>query len=219
MALTGWSGSNKLRKTSAIVADPGSPVTFVSWGYMGTVQTGVAIGIFASASNSDDDYHELLVRPSPFQVSMRSASGSTGNAAQSANFPANTWTHMGGWVASAASRAAYVNGANKVTDTGSRTPVGLDRTAMGVRDNVSNDTPWPSAGHLGPTAVWNVALSDNDMAALGAGLDPLLVHPESLILCNYLDAPGGPDLVSATPFSMIGTLTQSTIGPPMFRAS
>ncbi len=219
MALTGWSGSNKLRKEHALVADPGWPIRFAIWGYMTTAQSGVAIGVHASGSSGDDDYHELLARPSPYEISLRSASGSTGSAAQSGVFPSAAWTHMAGYVAGTSSRAAWKNGGSKATNTGSKTPAGLDRTSIGVRDNVSNEVPWPSTGHLAIAAAWSVALSDNDAASLAAGADPRLIKPQSLLSCAYLDAADGVDVVSSTPYTLVGSLSQSAIGPPIFRAS
>lgn len=218
MALTGWSGSNKLRK-AAVVADPGWPVTMMSWGYMVTAAQGVALGLYASTSSNDDDYHQIGPRPSPFQIVTRSASSSGGNAAQTINMPSASWVNILGYISATNSRTIFANGANKVTDTGSRTPVGIDRTSMGARDNVSSDTPWPSTGHLATTAMWSVILSDSDVASLAAGMDPLLMHPEALLLLNHLDVAGGPDLVSEAAFGVVGTLSTSDIGPPIFRAS
>lgn len=219
MALTGWSTSNKLRKGSAIVADPGWPVSIALWGYMVTAAQGVAFGIYASTSTGDDDYQQLGPRQSPFQISMRTASGSAGNAAQAGAMTGGAWNHMAGFVDGTSSRAAYQNGSTKATDTGARTPVGLNRTSIGNRDNAGNDTPWPSTGHLAVAAAWSVALSDADVLSLAAGADPKLIKPQSLISCDYLDMAGGPDIKSSTPYALVGSLSVSAIGPPIFRAS
>jgi hypothetical protein len=77
-------------------------------------------------------------------------------------------------------RTAILNGdiANEGNNTTSRIPTGIDRLSFGKKDDVSNNNPWQGVIHY--AAVWSVALSDAECAALGRGAPPSLIRPAAL---------------------------------------
>jgi hypothetical protein len=101
-------------------------------------------------------------------------------AKTSAAMSADTWNHAAGVFSSATSRAAYLNGGNKGTETTNITfAAGIDTTAIGRLSR-----PTPAAyfhGSCAEAGVWAAALSDEEIAALAAGLSPLQVRPQSLV--------------------------------------
>lgn len=189
MARRGWSTSNFLRCSSAVVT--AAPVTIAAWGktsISGTVQA--MGGIFNSASTAK---HMLYVNGSN-SISAVTDDGAAAAAAASVSvtISANVWFHACGVWASATDRRAFLNGANKGTDATNLTPAGLNRTSIGVQDGVAADPSSPFApagtGDLAEVAIWNVALSDADVASLALGIHPFLVRPDKLV--GYWDVLG-----------------------------
>lgn len=101
-------------------------------------------------------------------------------ATTAATYTSNTWTHAAGTFAVAsASRTAYLNGGNAVTDSTSASNITLTSTSIG---EIRRSTPaYPFNGSLAECGIWNIILSANDIAALGAGMSPLLVRPDALV--------------------------------------
>lgn len=108
--------------------------------------------------------------------------GNVGAAADSATgYSANTWHHAAGVFASSTSRIAYIDGVGGTAETTSRTPGTMNTTRIGVtvgggaRSNYMN-------GRLAEVAIWNVALSAVEIAALAKGIKPFLIRPEKIVL-------------------------------------
>lgn len=127
---------------------------------------------------------------------------------------ANIWQHAGGTFTSATSRAAYLNGGNKGTQTTSTTPNTTTRFSVGClhRSVPSNFFD----GQIAHVALWNVALTDGEMAALGAGLSPLGVRPQSLKrYAPYLGRDSSDlDIIGRAAFTVTGA-TLSSEEPPL----
>lgn len=118
------------------------------------------------------------------EVTARQA-GTSGVATSSgAGTAGDAWFHACGVYRTTTSRDAYRAGANKGSNATSITPTGLDRTYIGFGAN-SGSTDF-HAGYVAEVAIWNIALSDQDVADLARGLSPLYVHPESLVLYSPL---------------------------------
>lgn len=74
---------------------------------------------------------------------------------------------------------AYSNGGNKASASHSRSFGSIDRVRIGAtryQGVLSNYMD----GRISEVAVWNVALTDQEVAALGAGFTPDQVRPQSL---------------------------------------
>lgn len=138
-------------------------------------------------------------------------------AISSATLAATTWYHGCAVFATHSSRAAYINGANKGTDVnfaeaGSAiTP----RTRIGQRANATNDQKWN--GYIAEIGVWNVALTDAEVAVLATGISPLAVRPASLVAYWPLIGKYSPEIDVVGGFGMALNGTPSAIDHPRVR--
>lgn len=155
----------------------GAPLTIAAWAYHDEATTQCAVAL---ANNTvTGDYFELQITSAHRVLANTVASGS-GASAQTGTGTINTWIHGCAVFSAANSRAAYANGGDKGTNTTSRTPSGMNTWAIG---RVPASTPLRYfSGRLAEIGVWNVALTDAEVAALGAGVCPLLIRPASLYL-------------------------------------
>lgn len=214
----GWSASNVLRCSSAVLTS--TPVTMAAWAYPTTLGDNRRIvSILNSASPNNQNQWALGIGPSDNVSATTGDGSSSSSSASTMSITANTWVHAAAVFASATSRAAYLNGGNKGTNTVSRTPTGLNRTSIGAQDNADLATaPKNMIGPLAHVAIWNVALADADIAALATGMSPLLMQPEALVAYWPLIGVNSPEnnlLSNTATMSIVGSLSQDT-NPPMF---
>ena len=195
MSLSGWSTANFLRLGSAPITAP--PFTCAAWVYLtANVLSGDILFIGQSSGATNTNTFRLLAGSTAVALA-------NGGVATSAALPLNTWTHVAGVWASSTSRSVYVNGTGKVTNTTSATPGSIDRTSIGKRDNAANDGGL--AGNFAEWGLWNAALDDAEIAALGAGIPPINVRPQSLI--SYLPMIRDTQDLKGLGFSLTGSVT------------
>lgn len=102
-------------------------------------------------------------------------------ATTTATFTTNAWHHGVVVFSAVNARSVLLNGANKVSDTTVvAAPTGLNRTSIGRRGSsipgaVSMD------GRIAEFAIWDVALTDAEVAILAARYSPLFVRPGNLV--------------------------------------
>lgn len=168
-----------LQHAAAVVS--GAPLTMACWfnvndatinnGLMGIGRQAVDSHYFFMGANG-------AIGGDPVQVQAR---GTTVAAAvTTAGFSANTWNHAAGVFSAADSRAVYLNGGNKGTNTTSQTPESLDRTTIGALNN-GGSIIVRCSGLIAEAGIWSAALTDAEVASLADGVSPLLVRPESLV--------------------------------------
>lgn len=114
----------------------------------------------------------------PLQAITYTASSSI--ASTTSGYSADTWHHGCAVFASATSRAAYLDGGNKGTNATNHLPSGVNRSFVGTRI-LSGTRAFFLNGMVAEAGIWDIALSDAEVAALATGLSPLLVRPESLV--------------------------------------
>lgn len=141
--------------------------------------------------------------------------GGTSNAASTTTWGANAWNHaMGRW-ASTTSRKVNLNGDTAVENTTSRAPSAWDRMAIGALADSTVDGYM--SGSIGSVAIWDVVLSDDEVAALALGVDPRRIRPGSLIhywRIEGLDSPE-PDWTSnGASLTLVGTPARAN-NPPV----
>ncbi len=105
--------------------------------------------------------------------------GATAVAEASGQVTALTWEHYCGIHESATIHAAYMNGGNKGTSVTSASSVNFTRIFLGVFRGTSLNDYFD--GRMAEIGLWNVALTDAEVASLGAGYSPLFVRPQSLV--------------------------------------
>lgn len=93
----------------------------------------------------------------------------------------NTWNHVCGVFTNSASRAVFLDGGGKGTDTTSiPNTSGTDRTLIAT-EAYSSSISGGLDGRVAEAAIWNVALADAEVAALAAGYSPLFIRPQNLV--------------------------------------
>ena len=123
--------------------------------------------------------------------------------------------HAGAVFASTTSRTAFLDGVAGTTDTNSSTPSGIAYTRIGCKASNLRDFN----GYIAHPAIWSVALSADEMAALAKGASPLSIRPASLVFYSpYLgrDSPEI-DIVGGRTLTVTGT-SSSTEEPPQLRS-
>lgn len=81
-----------------------------------------------------------------------------------------TWHSVEAVFPTNALRYGYLDGGSRGQNTNTRTPAGLDRTAVGRRRNAGAQVPF--GGHIGWVFIWNATLADADVAGFHAGHIP-----------------------------------------------
>lgn len=114
-------------------------------------------------------------------VGARSSTGAGGIFAEStAGYTAGTWHHAAGVWTSATSRAAFIDGGSKGTNATSRAPTGFDNMQIGRKNSGGGGSDFFD-GRIFAAAIWDAALTDDEVASLGKGFSPLLIRPGSLV--------------------------------------
>lgn len=129
-------------------------------------------------------------------------------------YSANTWHRACLKEVSATSHAVFIDGGSKGTTADNVAPAGADRVSAGIRNRSSPDLPF--AGRIANVTIWNIALSDAEIAILGGprGMHPLRMRPANIVLFWPLGvASPEPDWSGG---ARNGTVTEATIGdnPP-----
>lgn len=106
-------------------------------------------------------------------------SATQANADSTAGYLANTWHHACGVFTSSTSRAAFIDGGSKGTNATSSSPSGMNRLRIGVRS--ATTLGLYLSGQVAEVGVWTAALTDDEVRALGLGISPRLVRPNSLV--------------------------------------
>jgi hypothetical protein len=138
-------------------------------------QVAACLGIDASTSHQFRVVAAGATGGDPVQAATTQVSGSL--ATSTSGYSPGTWHHGCGVFAAANSRAAYIDGGSKGTETTSRTPVGINATFVGRR----SDSVQFFDGRIAEVAVWNVALSDAEVALLAGGDLPTTIQAGNLV--------------------------------------
>jgi len=128
---------------------------------------------------------------------------------------ANVWQNGCGVWAGIADRRAFLNGGSKGTNATSQavTAADLKRTAVGLTRELGNFSGM--VGQIAHPAIWNVALTDDEVAMLAAGISPLRVRPEALVMyLPYLGRDGPEiDIINARTLTVTGATASSNEAP------
>jgi hypothetical protein len=156
-----------------------TPLTLACW-FNSDSQTADQVLLAASeagAGNRDGFYMFAggAQAGDPVLATTRNADLSS-SASSTTGYTAGTWHHACAVFASATDRRAFIDGGSKGTNATSRTPAPTRYLA-----GISNELTFDINGRLAELGIWNVALTDEEVAALGRGYSPLLVRPASLV--------------------------------------
>jgi hypothetical protein len=128
----------------------------------------------------------------------------------------NVWQSACAVEYSSSNRAIFLNGAGKGTNTTTRAPASVNRTTVGLlRGTFAGEG---TNGLIAHPAIWNAALDDAEVAMLAAGMSPLRVRPQSLVM--YLPHLGRNsaeiDIMNARTLTVTGAAASSNEPPVRF---
>lgn len=194
------SGNYLIAGSAAATAVPISMACWYNIDTLGQTHLGICLGVAASLDNQFQ-----LTGTVSNTIIARTRTTSNADAESSANYTSigtGKWLHGAAVFASTTSRAAYLNGGNKGTNATSATPAGINRTTIGARPDGSSvadaKIAWP--------CIWNVALTDDEIASLAKGIHPLRIRPASIVF--FAPLIGGspePELISRNEPALTGT--------------
>lgn len=162
------------------------PTTMACWFY--SDDDSVYQSLLCLADSASNDNLDLLIRKSgatnelTVQVSG-DAGGGYADARTSTQWSQDTWHHACGVWASNTSMSAYLDGGGKDTDS-SNIGASTDWNYWSIGVMKRDTTPdyfYYMSGRIAEVGLWNVALSDAEVAMLAAGFCPLMVRPDKLV--------------------------------------
>ena len=125
--------------------------------------------------NTDDSFGAAA---GEFSFSVTGGGSFTG-ALSSVKPTIGQWYHVCAIAAATNDRRILVDGGNEGTNTNTREPTGIDSITIGREGDSSPSDTW--SGDIGEVAVWNVALTDVEIASLAVGYSPLFIRPGNLV--------------------------------------
>lgn len=133
--------------------------------------------------------------------------GGTRTAATSTTLSAGVWNHACGVFSGVSNRAAYLNGGGKGTNGVTATPANVAEMRIGA--DVSGTNTY--VGDIAEVTVWNIELSDADVADLAKGFDPWFVRPDGIVAHWSLFGRSSPepDFIGGFSMSLTGTPAQA----------
>jgi len=170
--------SEYLGIASAVISGP--PFTMACWGWTDDLTAQRALMFCGYSSYADQHYTlELRGQDAGDPITGWARAGNDARAATTAGPSASAWFHAAYVESAVDSRAVYLDGANKGTNATSSTPTAPDATAIGRNSDSTPGQYW--SGYVAEAGIWNVALTDAEVASLAAGYSPLFVRPQSLV--------------------------------------
>jgi len=190
MAYDFTAASSQHLSTAAAPAN-GHPMTLAVWSITNTTAP-IANRLFA-VSASNGDRHQLARNGNQIQCNSIGTSGA-GTASANGKIVANTWFHLCGTFISSTSRKLFFNGAEEATNaTNCGSQATFDRVLMGA---AGSPLSLYYQGTLAECGVWNVELTQPEIASLAKGMTCDKVRPQSLVFYaplvrDLVDAKGG----------------------------
>lgn len=202
MSVSFTNNADLLSTASAVVTGP--PFTVSLW-YNGNTSTAERrlFALDTGDAVTSEQWCVMLLATTSL-ATWRARSGGTNQDAQSIAPTVGTWQHFCGIEESATSRAMFVDGGNKATNLISKSPTGVTTTCIGNRSALNSNAD----GLVSHVAVWDVVLTDAEVARLAGGANPQVIRPASLIYYKPLT-------IIPSDMTVAGTPTNSGDFPPV----
>ena len=145
-------------------------------------------------------------------------SGSTFSGKSDTSFSIlNVWEHAGASFETSTSRYAIHQGVKGLEETNAAAVTGLDQAGIGARYRLSAGSNFFD-GSLVDVAMWSAILTDAEWLALAAGVSPLLIRPEALVMYTPMIGAENTELIGGRIWAVTGTPTVDT-NPRLIRPS
>jgi len=174
-------------------------------------------GFLAGVSDTAGDNNYFRLRKnSDGTLSAAAFATSAASATTTTTYTAGVWHHACARFTSATSRQVYLNGGGKGTNTTNRSPAGVDSVCVGARVGATaSDLVASDIAHV---AIWNVALTDQEIAALARGTSPLSIRPQNLVFFAPLDGRASPEIDytrNGNDLTLTGSPAVAATSPPV----
>jgi len=201
-----------LERGTALLTAP--PFTMACWFL--TIGAGVIRSLMSHHTNGSGNNRFTMFGTGTEKLSVTTVNnaGTSASALSVASHRVNAWNSAVGIWASTASRTACLNGVVDTPETTSLTPNAPNRTSIGRHNSTS---PNYMNGQIAWPAIWNVALTEDDVARFHAGVSPLLIRPENLV--NFWDWTGADEEMGVKPDCSISNTGSLPINGPGFLVS
>jgi len=170
--------SDYLENTNAILT--AVPITICGWFKTNDNSKSQTVLVIYDKSNSDNYF--WLAHSGGTGSFKAIARDDVNNFSADAGGTVNNdqWHHACGVFSANDSRACFLDGGNKGTNANTAIPLALDETRIG---SLAFEPPneFFMDGNLAEAAIWNVALTDAEVALLAKGYSPLFVRPQNLV--------------------------------------
>lgn len=193
------------------------PFSFAGWFKTSSATSQAVIGYAATAADSGQVY-QLMWVDGTFHVHAEEFDLSINpGAVTTVAGTGGAWNHGVAVFNSASDRRAYINGGNKITNATTVAAIAEDNIGIGIVARTAQ--AFPFNGSIAEVGIWNVALTDNDVAALFSGVSPLMVRSAALV--NYWpligqQSPENDVMVAAQHVTLTGTTAGTHV--PIIRA-
>lgn len=118
----------------------------------------------------------------PLRCSTVNSVGTSSFASTTTGFVAGTWQHACAVFSSSSSRAVYLNGSGKGTNSESRAINTPTKVNIGSSQSTTGNYPSHAKAALALPTIWEVALTDAEIALLAKpGFNPLHMRPEHIV--------------------------------------
>jgi len=203
-------GSNQYLRvaTPAITVHP---FTLATWFY---ITNSTAHRILLSLVDYDATNYAWLQARSTNVLRIEEEGDYYAAATTVATFNDNTWHHACGVCSTATNRTIYLDGGNNINNTNSATPATLSDTMVGAGAAASAILQ-PMDGYLAEAAIWNVALTADEVAILATGISPLAVRPGSIIFYVPLVRDNDEDIIGGLSLTAYNSPTIA-VHPPIY---
>lgn len=203
--------------TNTTLTVPARPVTMACWFRPSSIGAAQVLMSFSDAAGNN--ILRLLVAASGVLQAQEFNNPTNGLVGTVGTLTASVWAFCAVVFTSATSRTVYLN-TEAVTDTTNVTATGLDRLNVGA---LAGPTTFAN-GALGEVAIWTIALTVSDLAALARGVPVPRVRGVSLVPWGYWSLNGGaspePDRGSAgNALTLQASPPVSAFTPPLIRVA
>tara|TARA_R100000808_G_scaffold19446_1_gene42184 strand:+ start:2198 stop:3010 length:813 start_codon:yes stop_codon:yes gene_type:complete len=179
------------------------PYSFGAWVRLDAAASGVDDCMMLGDASSSS-YEALQFNTSNGKVRLRTFAGGGSNLG-GALYDTDVWHHVFMVAAATDDRALYLDGGGKVTKSTDKT-VTMGEMSVGVR-TISSTTNY-FQGRIEHAVVYDAALTDDEVAALASGVNPLLVRGGNLV--GYWPLWGQ----HAAEIDLMGTTSLTATGSP-----
>lgn len=192
------------------------PISFACWCFRDVEAIDTVLGHGDAAST--DELWELQLSNIGVPLFRRVTGGNPSNA-QSGLSPPREWFHYAGVQSAADNAVCFTDGDVGVTNTNTSVPSGADRITVGAAPGLNN--PNDFTGRVFWPAIWDTALTDEEVQILANGVHPYYVRRDSLVFFAVLIDSANPtairDLAGARTVSSVTGTPVFTPAPPGLR--